>query len=107
MRKRQKGDKRHLSNSSRREVRPDPSLQGWDSSRTSSIKMSRDFPGGVVLWLRLCAANAGGVGSILVRELRSHKLSSLTRRLKKKKKIEEKKEKNKRCKTVQGVGMLY
>ena len=98
MRKRQKGDKRHLSNSSRREVRPDPSLQGWDSSRTSSIKMSRDFPGGVVLWLRLCAANAGGVGSILVRELRSHKLSSLTRRLKKEKKIEEKKEKDRRKK---------
>ena len=26
--------------------------------------MSRDFPGGVVQWLRLCAANAGGTGSI-------------------------------------------
>ena len=63
-RKRQKGDKRHLSNSSRREVCPDPSCQGWDSSRTSSVKMSRDFPGGVVQWLRLCAANAGGAGSI-------------------------------------------
>ena len=52
-RKRQKGDKRHLSNSSRREVCPDAYCQGWDSSRTSSVKMSSDFPGGVVQWLRL------------------------------------------------------
>ena len=37
-----------------------------------NLKPSRDFPGGPVVKIRLCASNAGGTVGSLVRELRSH-----------------------------------
>ena len=44
-----------------------------EESENAGLKLNIwDFPG--VQWLRLCASNARGTGSILVRELRSHML---------------------------------
>ena len=44
-----------------------------EESENAGLKLNIwDFPG--VQWLRLCAFNARGTGSILIRELRSHML---------------------------------